>query len=131
MDMDYMIANCEAFYPFLLDDAIMTADIGHDELLIETRDGDRYIYDDLDKTFRKVSKDSNDVTEEEFRREFGYRLQTIMFRRGLTQDELSERSGVSRASISSYMRGKSSPTFYTLRKLARAMGCSIEDFSYI
>ena len=131
MDMDYMIANCEAFYPFLLDDAIMTADIGHDELLIETRDGDRYIYDDLDKTFRKVSKDSNDVTEEEFRREFGYRLRTIMFRRGLTQDELSERSGVSRASISSYMRGKSSPTFYTLRKLARAMGCSIEDFSYI
>lgn len=131
MDMDYMIANCEAFYPFLLDDAIMTADIGHSELLIERSDGERYIYDDFEKTFRRVSKNSSEVTEEEFRREFGIRLRSVMWRKGLTQEELSERSGVSRTSISNYMRGKNIPSLYTMRKLAKAMGCSIEDFTYI
>lgn len=131
MDTDYMIANCEAYYPFLLDDVVMTANIGHDELLIETREGLRYIYDDLEKTFRRISKNSGDVTEEEFRREFGIRLRSVMWRIGLTQDELSERSGISQSAISKYMRGKSIPSLYILRKLTKAMGCSVEDFTYI
>lgn len=129
--MNNMLENCEVFYPFLTDNAVCTIDIGHDELLIELDNGERYVYDDLEKTIRRLSMDRSDVTEEEFRREFGTRLRKVMFRKGLTQHDLAERSGISQVTISGYMRGKNVPSFYNLHKLAKALDCYVDDFTYI
>lgn len=129
--MNDILRNCEMYFPFLTDDAVATIDIGYDELLIELNDGERYVYNNLERTIRRASTDRSNVTEEEFRREFGIRLRNIMVLKCLTQSELAERSDVSQVSISKYMSGKSTPSFYTLHKLSKALGCSIEDFTYI
>lgn len=46
---------------------------------------------------------------------------------GLTQVELSRKTGMSQQDISSIERGDRDPTASTLRKLANALGCKIDD----
>lgn len=45
---------------------------------------------------------------------------------GLTQVELSRKTGLSQQDISSIERGDREPTASTLRKLADALGCKID-----
>ena len=46
---------------------------------------------------------------------------------GLTQLELSRKTGMSQQDISAIERGDRDPTASTLRKLADALGCKIDD----
>ena len=46
---------------------------------------------------------------------------------GITQVELSRKTGMSQQDISSIERGDRDPTATTLRKLADALGCKIDD----
>ena len=46
---------------------------------------------------------------------------------GLTQVELSRKTGMSQQDISSIERGDRDPTASTLLKLADALGCKIDD----
>jgi transcriptional regulator with XRE-family HTH domain len=45
----------------------------------------------------------------------------------MSQDELSERSGVSQQAISMIEAGKRSPTEFTMKQLARGLGLSLSD----
>ena len=45
---------------------------------------------------------------------------------GLTQGELAERVGIAPASVSRYMSGKRLPRIETVRKIADALGISVE-----
>lgn len=53
------------------------------------------------------------------------RLRGLRTRNGLTLDELSERTGVSRSMISLIERGESSPTAVILNRLATGLGVSL------
>jgi putative transcriptional regulator len=46
---------------------------------------------------------------------------------GLTQQDLAERAGVSRQSIISIEQGRYRPTVELALKLARVLGCAVED----
>ncbi len=48
--------------------------------------------------------------------------------RGLTQQELAERSGVSQYTITEIETGRREPRPSTLRKLARALDVEVSDF---
>jgi len=54
-------------------------------------------------------------------------LREIRKQRGLTQKELSEKSGVARISIARYESGKVIPGALNLMKLAKAMECNAEE----
>lgn len=56
------------------------------------------------------------------------RLRSLRAARGLTLDELAQRSGVSRSAISLIERAESSPTASVLDKLAASLGVSIGSF---
>jgi transcriptional regulator with XRE-family HTH domain len=47
--------------------------------------------------------------------------------KGLTQEEIEERSGFSQQYLSGLERGKRNPTILTLYELAQALGVSHED----
>jgi transcriptional regulator with XRE-family HTH domain len=53
-------------------------------------------------------------------KEFGQRLYRLMQERGWTQAELSRRSGLTRDSVSTYVRGLTYPTGKSVQALARA-----------
>lgn len=57
----------------------------------------------------------------------GPRLHAIRKTRGLTLDELSERSGISKSMLSQIERGRVNPTFATLWHITRSLGVGIGE----
>lgn len=127
---EYLLKNFQMSYPHI---ASKVVDIhqGEDlELFMTLEDGSRMAYYEYDNSVRELPKDDLFLTEEECRKEFGIRLYRIMRHKGIMQKELSELTGITQASISNYINGRMSPTFFTVDKIARALGCSIEDLRY-
>ena len=60
----------------------------------------------------------------DMRRLVGDNCARIRKERGLTQEELAERSGLTQQYLSDLERGKRNPTIVTLYELAQALGVS-------
>ena len=118
--------NMEMYWSNVTRDAIDVTYVGWLEIMVTVKDGTRYIYNDTDESIRRLP-DYRDMTEEECLQEFGYRLRNIMRCRNISQPELADMTGIAQPRISNYMRGKISPGFYNLDKIARALDCPIED----
>ena len=54
-------------------------------------------------------------------------LETLRKSSGLTQQDLSEKAGVSRKSINAIENGVYIPSTLLALKIARTLGCSVED----
>ena len=101
------------------------------ELIVTFNDGSKLLYNDTENTIRIIPEDSINMSEEQFKREFGYRLKRIMFEKGVTQDDLSEKTGIAQETLSRYICGKNVPSFYKIDKIAKALDCSVDEFRYI
>ena len=55
------------------------------------------------------------------------KLAEVRRKRGMTQAELAKAVGLAQASISTLESGETKPAFETLIKLARTLGCSLDD----
>lgn len=126
-----VLHNFQLYFPSIAKHMTSYRDYGDFEIVVECDDGYTFAYDDLDKTIRMLPNDSDTMTEEMWRREFGRRLRKRMVRNGLTQFDLANKIGVSQAMLSNYMTGRSMPSLLIADKLARALNCSIDDFRYI
>ena len=58
----------------------------------------------------------------------GSRIQEIRNKKGITQDRLSEKAGISPKYLSSIERGKENPTLDTILKLARSLDVKPDEF---
>lgn len=59
--------------------------------------------------------------------EFSRRLYKLMLGKGWTQAELARQSGLTRDSISGYVRGNHMPTHESVKALAKALGVKAEE----
>jgi len=64
-----------------------------------------------------------DITEK-----FGLRLKTLRKEKGLSQEELAERSGLNRPYISGIEKGKRNVSIETVEKLSQALHVPVRDF---
>ena len=55
---------------------------------------------------------------------FGSRIRGIMEARGINQRQLSRESGITEATVSRILGGWREPSYSTLHKLKRALGCT-------
>jgi transcriptional regulator with XRE-family HTH domain len=67
------------------------------------------------------------VPREMRRQEFGRNLWQLLLKRGMTQSDLSRASGLGRDSVSGYVRGRNLPEPTSAKKLADALGVTMED----
>lgn len=100
------------------------------DLLIEFKNGEKIIYDTFLNKWKFTNYENDNLTDEEELYEFKTRLRNMMKRKFIDQTELAKRVGVSQGMISNYMRGYSIPNAIILKKLAKALDCSVEDFYY-
>lgn len=128
---DILFNNFKRHFPLVAEKAEEYREESVDELFVRLKNGDCVIYDDVFCVLRTLPSDSNCLTEEECRKEFGRRLQRLMRNRGVTQTELAEMVGTSQARISNYISGRVTPSFYMVDKIAKALGCSIEKLRYV
>lgn len=63
--------------------------------------------------------------------DYGQKLKILRMRAGITQQQLADRSGVSRAAIASLETGRRKPTLDTAELLAAALNVKISDFSTV
>lgn len=126
----YIYDNLRMYFPFVINESERIVENGNWELIAYLKDGTVFSYNDYLKTLRKLPNDSKNMTETECRHEFGIRLKRFMDRKGVSQSELSNLTGISMQSISNYITGKASPSFYNADKIAKALNCSIEEFRY-
>lgn len=119
--------NFSMFYPHLTKDIVaLSYDHVSQELIIEVKDGEWFAYCDLTETVRTIPNDR--LTEQQLRTEFGIHLEWLMRRRGMTQMELSELTGITQCNISLYLRGRITPSIYKAMLIAEALECSIDSF---
>lgn len=119
----------EIYFPLLAKKVEYIDKISIGEYIIKTYDGEVYLYDSFNKTYRELPESSS-MDEDRFRIEFGRRLKYLMHIKGFTQKDISDLTGLSQPQISSYMTGSTLPSIYIADKLARALNCNIEEFIY-
>ena len=119
----------ELYFPLLSEKAKSIEKISISEYVIKTYDGEVYLYDSFDKTYRELPERSA-MDEPRFRIEFGRRLKHLMYIKGFTQRDISDLTGLSQQQISSYMTGRNLPSIYITDRLARVLNCSMDEFVY-
>ena len=123
--------NFKLYFPLVSELVTSFKQTGLFDLTIKLNDGTSVIYDDTEHTMRNLPRDCNNMTEDECRREFGLRLRKLMHVKNISQSELSEKTGISNVTISNYLNFKATPSFYNADRIAKAIGCSIEELRYI
>jgi DNA-binding Xre family transcriptional regulator len=127
---DRVFDNFERFFPSIARLALNCRQIDLSSIMVDLEDGDRVMYDDVEKTIRTLPKDPNSLSKDQCSYEFGLRLRRVMTMKGITQEELAERTGLTQTMISLYINGKNNPSFYAVDKIAKALGCSLDDLRY-
>lgn len=119
------------YFPDLLGKIMHAREYVQLMLLLETNSKYDYFYNLSNNVLIPIPKSDQDLDKESFRRIFGVLLRRALERSGLTQEELSEKTGIPQPNISDYLYGKHFPSFYQIDKMAKAMNCSVEDLRYV
>ncbi len=128
--MKHIFRDAYFYFPSLCEEAVDIYENNPFELILIMADGTRHSYYSLDRSIRKLPK-GPELTEEEYRKEFGIRLSDILYRRGITQNELAEMAKISYVTVSSYVRGISTPSYSNASRIARALHMSLDAFTYV
>ena len=100
------------------------------ELLATMKDGTRYVFDRADRpTVRRLNSDLVNMTDEEMTIDFCVRFYSLLRHSGHTLTTLAEATGISTPTLSRYARGLTEPRMSDLRKMARALKCTPNDFT--
>lgn len=100
------------------------------ELLVSMKDGTRYVFDTADRpTTRRLNDDIVNMTDEEMVIDFCARFDSLLRHSGYTLTTLAEETGISHQTLSRYARGLTDPRMSDLRKMARALKCTPNDFT--
>lgn len=120
----YIITN----NPFIDENDILSYEaLNEHDLLITYKNGVKEIYDTYNNTSRRVNR-IDQTNDSEMRLNFRRRLQSIMNRKWVTQEELARRINTSQQMISRYLTGQSIPSALTIKKIADALDCNVNDF---
>ena len=129
-----IIDDFEFHHPNLAKRVVYAYPSGQEEMTFKLDDGSKIAFDRISQSIKTVySPDTYnkpyEVTEDECRMEFALNLKRRMMLCGMSNEDLSELSDISRVSISKYVNGRSLPNIYNLRKLARALKCSVRELT--
>lgn len=98
------------------------------DLLITFNNGTKEIFDTFANTSRRVRHIDGTKSDKQLRLDFKRRLQVLMNRKRVNQEELAKYIKSTQPMISRYLTGESIPGAITLKKIADALGCSMDDF---
>ena len=129
--MDEYVHQVYLYFPDLLGEVVHVREYVQFMLLLETNTKYDYFYNITNNVLIPIPKDDKNLDKESFRRIFGVLLRRALECSGLTQEELSEKTGIPQPNISDYLYGKHFPSFYQIDKMAKAMNCSVEDLRYV
>ena len=130
MKIEYIFDEFKDLYPSMVENVMNIFQHGPYGIIVKLYDGKVFEFYILDKTFRQLPSSSEGMSDEERMKLFGDNLYRIMYRKGVSQEELSKEIGITQTMFSRYVTGKSSPSFYTVEKIIKYLNCSYEELTY-
>ena len=100
------------------------------DLILRHVDGSTLGFDVTSVRLRTICKNDK-MTDEEFVREFAYRLKRKIRFSGMTGAEFARLTGISQPTISNYCTGKRAPTIHSTFKILNALNCNFNDLQFI
>ena len=130
---DRVLEEFERNHPDIIGHVVDWYSNGRYEVIALLDDKTRVIYNELDGTARYLHDvdDANGLTEQKWQKLFTIQLERTLQDKRMTMLELSERSGVSRNTISSYINGKTSPNMHNLFLIAKALNVDVSELTTI
>lgn len=125
-----MLKECESLYPEITKKVVDGYSSGVQEITLLLSDDMKLVYDHIAKTIRFCKPVKENQTEAEWRKEFGIRLSERLYKAGITQQELSERTKISQSVISKYINGQATPSVYNLMRIADVIDYSLSGLTY-
>lgn len=100
------------------------------EILIKLRPkGEQIIFNTMNNTIRGCTYRGR-LSEDENKKEFKLRLRSWLLFSGLNQKDLADITGISERTLTRYVNGKSLPDYISLKKIADAMNCKVDDLYF-
>lgn len=129
-----VVEDFERNNPDLVDQVVDWYPVGQMEIAVKLRNGKRLIYNFIGN-YIQTCHDPREVDEsiEEimWREEFAKRLCKKMKINCVSQETLSDLTGISKVTLSKYMNGLATPSSYNTDRLAKALKCSSSEFMNI
>lgn len=132
--MAQVIRSFEKWHPAIFEHSVDYAMTGRYTILVCLDDNSKIEYNSYDNTIRDVSRiynrDEYSALEEDvWRKEFGHQLRRAIVDRGITQEELSDLTGISRQMLSRYVNGTSTPSGYIISRLSEVLKCDVRKLT--
>ena len=126
-----ILEQFKTYHPYLAEGIEDWRPRGEYGIRVLMKDGTEYDYHSTSNAVRNVKARpmyKDDLYDEvEWRKIFSDRLAEYMAAKGISQQALSEYTGLGKATINGYVNGKVTPSAYALTKLARALDCAVMD----
>lgn len=101
------------------------------DIFLKFKDGRKYIYDQPNNYLRYINYKNYILSEEEFKKEFSYRLRTYMSRHYITQEFMANKLNTTQVMINRYCNGLVIPSIYKIQLMANILRYPLESFFYI
>lgn len=123
--------SLESMYPYMTDQIVDWYPSGQMEITFKLKDGTRWTYCLMDSILAPVHDPKKytefEMDEREWRLAFAQRLHDKIRKMGISQDDLSMLTGISRVTISKYLNAKATPSGINIDRLAWALKCSSSE----
>lgn len=127
---DYIFRNYIEFYGSPNDEIVKWEPLGRHDIVVYFADGSKAFYDDISGAVYNVHKRTEKrefIDDDIYARRFCWKLNVVLNASGLTRDEISQRTGISKAALSNYFSGRRIPSGDKLHKLAKVLKCPVQD----
>lgn len=125
----WILRNIELYFNHIYKEAVEFIDRGL-EVVIRTHDNKLYVFEVVNENMYLLTKDLDNVTEEEIKAEFRRQLKYRMRMMQIMQNDLADFCGVTQTAISRYMTGENIPNVFVVAKMADALGCTLNDLIF-
>lgn len=131
-DSRELVKEFEKRYPWALQYGIKYVKlIDRTTIVIDLTDGNSYVFDAsreiYDLAHVRLIDEKDKISISEWRRGFSYWLRKTMENKGIDEDELADRTGLTKIVISRYMNGTARPNDETLTDISMVLDCHEED----
>ena len=127
---DYIFRDYMEFYGSPNDEIVDWQPGGRHDIVVYYADGTKAFYDHMSGVVYNVHKraDSKEFIDDDiYIRRFVWKLNTALNASGLSREEISQRTGISKAALSGYFTGRHMPGAIQIRKLAKVLKCPVQD----
>ena len=124
---EVILEQFELYYPEYYQQTVDWWASGRLSITVMLENGDVFEFNRMDNTIRRIQPDNCNVDDKTLSKGLGRNIQKFILLRGISQNELASRLGITDAMLSRYIHGTSMPSAGKLFRIAKLLGCTQDE----